>query len=81
MAETLGSLVDKLSIANLKIFHLQDKLYEAARNGLGLDAETTAKLASVNLERSKLATEIDVLFERSIRVGRADVNLNVKVES
>lgn len=79
--ETLGSLVDRLSIANIKIFHIQEKVFEAARNNQGLDAETTKKLAAVNVERNKLATEIDQLFALSVKRGYADVNLNVKVES
>ncbi|NJO93456.1 MAG: DUF4254 domain-containing protein [Hydrococcus sp. RM1_1_31] len=32
MAETLGSLVDKLAIVNLKLWHCQEKLFNLASN-------------------------------------------------
>ncbi len=62
MAETLGSLMDKLSISNVKQFMVQDRLHRAAREGEGLDPETTSQLVSLNLQRTNLINEINQLF-------------------
>lgn len=59
MSDTLGSLVDKLSIVNLKLWFVQDQVFKAAGSGQALDSETVQKLVSLNLERNLLITEID----------------------
>lgn len=59
MPESLGSLVDRLSVVNIKIFMVQDRVHAAAASGEGLDAETTGKLVSLNLARSQLINEIN----------------------
>lgn len=76
---TLGSLVDRLTILNLKIWKVQDMVYKAARNGDGLDADTVAKLASLNLDRNETMTAIDELFAQCIRSGVAPVDARVKI--
>ena len=68
MAETLGSLVDKLSIVNIKMFLTQDKVHHAAANGLGLDPETTSNLMSLNLQRTRLINEINGFFGDSEQI-------------
>lgn len=59
--ETLGSLVDKLSIANLKVWHLEER-----RNDKSLsDTERLAaadQLTMANRQRNLLAQEIDQLL-------------------
>ena len=56
MAETLGSLVDKLSIKNLRIWHLD----EALDHGNGSkNEELKAKLDLANKQRENLVNEIN----------------------
>ena len=76
MSETLGSLVDKLSIVNIKLYHVQDEVYAAEQAGDGLEAETVRKLAYLNRQRNKLATEIDVMFASDKR----EVDERLKLE-
>jgi hypothetical protein len=73
MADSLGDLVDRLSITNIKLFMVQEKLNIAARDGLGLDADTVQKLSALNRERNRLMTAIDV-------VGGTRVDARVKLD-
>jgi hypothetical protein len=79
LAETLGSLVDKLSITNLKLWFVQDAVHKAAREGEGLDAATVQKLASLNLQRNALMTEIDICLKEAVESGEAIVDAHPKV--
>jgi len=68
--ETLGSLVDKLTIANCRLWHLEDQRRDRSRS----DAERlrAADLVSaVNAERNALIDEIDQLADQAIRAGQA----------
>jgi len=58
VAETLGSLVDKLSIMELKRFHMGEQIQ---RRDVSQDhrEECRAKLAVLNAQRDDLAREID----------------------
>ncbi len=66
MAETLGSLVDKLSIKHLRLWHLDEDL-----NALDSDdpkrEELQAKRALVVGQQKDLAEEIDVFFGAALR--------------
>jgi hypothetical protein len=66
MAETLGSLVDKLTIANIRLWHLED-----LRRDLSLpDArrlQAADKIAVVNGERNDLMDEIDEYLYKAFR--------------
>lgn len=63
--ETLGSLVDKLSIANCRIWALEDR-----RRDLSLsDAErleAADAVAEINSQRNALIDEIDQLFADAV---------------
>ncbi len=65
MAETLGSLVDKLAIANIRLWHLEDK-----RRDLSLsDAERLAAadaVSVVNGQRNDLIDEVDEFLARAL---------------
>ena len=64
MAETLGSLIDKLSIANIRLWHLEDRRRDMART----DRErlTAADAVSVvNKQRNDLIDEIDLFLRHS----------------
>jgi len=60
MADSLGDLVDRISIVNIKLFMVQERLNSAARDGVGLDADTVRSLSALNLERNRLMTAIDM---------------------
>ena len=65
MAETLGSLVDKLTVCNVRIWHLIDK-----HRDLKLpDSERLAAADAadrVNKQRAKLIDEIDRFLEDAV---------------
>ena len=61
MAETLGSLVDKLSIKNLRIWHLDEALEEKNASKLisSAYAELKARRALADKQRQNLVSEIN----------------------
>lgn len=79
MSDTLGSLVDKLAVTNIKLFMVQDEIHAAAKQGIGLDADTTKKLVDLNLQRNKLMSEIDEVFAKGLATGLAEVDPRVKI--
>ena len=78
MAETLGSLVDNLVTVGMKLWAVQDKVHQAAQLGTGLDAETTGRLMTLNLQRNRLMTELDELLATAVRTGKVDVDQRPK---
>lgn len=68
MAETLGSLVDKLTIVDLKIWHCQEQLF--SNKPVPLTIEEKAKLRNKNEsllgQRQRLIQEIDEWFVKAI---------------
>lgn len=87
MSETLGSLVDKLSIVNCKLYaiqqwvhdsgiepleHFESQSHEEIRSNL-------QKLKDLNLQRNRLMTELDQLFADAIQTGIVVVDPRVKV--
>ena len=68
MAETVGSLADKLSIVELKIYHMQE---QADRPDAAPDfrARCGERLAVLRMQRDDLAEELTVLL-REIAAGR-----------
>ena len=69
MAETLGSLVDKLTIANIRLWHLEDTRRDLSLPGRKRLAAAD-KIALVNQERNDLMDEIDEFLSRALR-GKA----------
>ena len=66
MAETLGSLIDKLTIANIRLWHLEDK----RRDKELPDAErlrAADMVAEVNAQRNDLIDEIDLFVDDAVR--------------
>lgn len=70
--ETVGSLTDKISIVNIKIWHLEDK-----RNDKTLPDEGRLKAADdltiQNRLRRKLCQEIDELMKKIIETASVPV--------
>ena len=66
MAETLGSLVDKLSIKNLRIWHLDEALED---EGIPVSKrqELQAKRDLADSQRQELAKEIDGFLGAALR--------------
>jgi hypothetical protein len=79
LAETLGTLVDKLSVTNLKLFAVQDRVHQAAQAGEGLEPDTVAKLHALNQQRNGLMAELDMLLSKAIETGTVEVNPQIKL--
>jgi hypothetical protein len=76
--ETLGSLVDKLTIANIRLWHLEDDRRDAARS----DSERLAaadKVSEVNAQRNALIDEIDVMCNVSLKQKKFPAQPKVKL--
>lgn len=58
MAETLGSLIDKLTIANIRLWHLEDARRDRSLSDRDRLAAADA-IAEVNQQRNDLMDEID----------------------
>ncbi len=65
MAETLGSLIDKLSIKNLRYWHL-DEAIQAMNTSDPQMEELKAKIDLVDSQRKDLLGEIDAFLEAAI---------------
>jgi hypothetical protein len=68
MAETIGSLVDKLSIVELKIYHMREQAARRDRPA-AFRAECEARLAVLREQRDDLAAELTALAA-DIAAGR-----------
>lgn len=87
MAETLGSLTDKLSIVNIKLFMVQNDVYRFQRMSseeyaaLPTDESkrTWDRLAQLNLDRNTLMSELDGLLNEAVRTGSARVDARIKL--
>ena len=83
--ETLGSLVDKLSIVNLKLWNVQDWVHKATskraikRQSKEQIAANLEKLKTLNLQRNSLMNEIDTVFSEAVKKGAAPVEAKVKI--
>jgi len=84
MADTLGTLIDKLTTVDLKMWNNQEILYEIRRmsfeeykkkyfeneEGAKLLWETLKKATDLNVQRNQLINEVD---ERLIEIVKAGV--------
>ncbi len=65
MAETLGSLIDKLSIKNLRHWHLDELIQQENSSDLKTE-ELKAKLIIVESQRKDLLNEIDTFLAAAL---------------
>ena len=65
MAETLGSLIDKLSIKNLRYWHL-DEASQAKEASDSQKQELMAKMELVDRQRKELLEEIDTFLTSAL---------------
>ena len=63
MAETVGSLIDKLSIVELKIYHMREQVGRADAD-VAHRARCVEKLAVLEAQRDDLAVEMTELWAR-----------------
>lgn len=63
MAETIGSLADKLSIVELKIYHMREQVTRADADP-GHRARCADRLGVLEAQRDDLAAELSELWER-----------------
>jgi len=66
MAETLGSLIDKLSIKNLRYWHL-DEVIQARDVSDTQVEELKAKMELVDCQRKELLDEIDAFLSAALK--------------
>jgi hypothetical protein len=74
VADTIGSLVDKLVTTNIKLWFTQDIVHQAAKTGEGVDGSVVQRLHSLNIQRNQLMTEVDMLLAEAVQSGEADVD-------
>lgn len=67
--ETFGSLIDKLSIVNIKLYHQEDVAQEEGADDKQI-ANAKRKISVLNRQRNALIEEIDILFEEVIEGKR-----------
>ena len=61
--ETLGSLTDKLTVANIRLWHLEDIKHDGEADDKVV-ADAARKIAVVNKQRNSLIDEIDEMAAR-----------------
>jgi len=73
MAETIGSLADKLSIIQLKIFHMREQL---ARADASEEHKTacTARLGTMDVQKKDLEEELTKLVS-DVTAGRVKLKI------
>lgn len=71
--ETVGSLIDKLSINELKIYHMEE---QNARDDVGADfhADCKARLAILRTQRNDIEQELQELLD-DVLSGRRQLHL------
>ena len=68
MAETLGNLIDKLTIVNVRIWMAEDVKRDP--NAPDSEIADATRLTNVaNQQRNDLIQEIDEMFERAVKDG------------
>lgn len=76
--QSLGELVDRLTITNLKLWNVQEKFHESARGEGHVTQEDVRQQVLLNKERNRLMTEIDQCLEDGLRTGTARVDARYK---
>jgi hypothetical protein len=79
VSDTLGSLVDKLSVCNLKLWFSQEELQACAAAGKPVSAEVARRLVNLNRQRNLLMTEIDQTLDRAAKDGSAEIDHRPKL--
>lgn len=70
MAETLGTLQDKLQVTNLKLWHAEEVAHDPDASDKEI-ADAKRRINILNNQRNDLIQEWDELFARSLQTGVA----------
>lgn len=62
MQISLGELHDRLSIVNIKLWHVQERVYGAAASASALSNDDVRALTHLNLERTSYINAINKRF-------------------
>jgi len=76
--ETIGSAIDKLTIANIRLWHLEDIKHDAGADDSAV-ASAARKIAVVNKQRNAMIDEIDIMLDKAIKNGEAPMQPKVKI--
>lgn len=77
MAETLGSMIDKLSIKSIREFHIKKMIRD--ENGKFDKEELEKKLEILNAQREQLLAEIEEFIAEACRMGVAAKDEKLKL--
>jgi len=66
MAETIGSLIDKISILDLKIYHMQEQIDRVDASSAHKKT-SRSKVEILKVQKSDLTEELSDLFEAVIK--------------
>jgi len=78
MAETLGSLVDKLSVMNLKLWH-QEEVKHRTSLEVSKIADAARKIGVLNKQRNDLIQEIDEMVVEIAKGNPPKIYYQVKM--
>jgi len=73
--ETVGSLIDKITILNLKVYHIKEQIHSKRYDDKYIE-ECKERLKILNIQRKDLISELSTLFadiamnKRKIKVFR-----------
>jgi hypothetical protein len=70
--ETIGSAIDKLTIANIRLWHLEDRRRDRSLTDSEW-LEAADQVSEVNSERNQLIEEIGRLLHQAVVAGKAAV--------
>lgn len=76
--QTIGSVIDQLNVANIKIWHWIDKQNDKSLS----DKErvgATESVVGMNSQRNQLIDELDSLINEAIQNGEAKIMLKNKL--
>jgi len=73
MAETVGSIIDKISIIELKIFHMSEQTQRQDASSAHIK-ESLGKIKIMEIQKKDLACEISLLIKNLV-AGKAELKL------
>jgi len=87
MSETLGGLIDRLTITNIKLWFIQQNVMDWSKmprdefEKLGFEKlqKQFENLNHLNLDRNRLMAEIDSCLAEAVRSGQVRVDARVKL--
>lgn len=75
--ETIGSVIDQLTVVNLKLYHIEDQARDEAITGNKLK-ELNRKRNDLNVQRSMLKDQIDSMLNEAVKSGKVPMMFSHK---